>query len=116
MVNEARGKSAAAGRRAGGPGMNRSDLAQELATRGGLTIGAARRILDLLFGAANEAGLIPGALEGGGCVRISGFGAFEVRDLPPRRLHDPRTGVLRRLPARRTVAFRAGVALKDRLR
>lgn len=116
MVNEERGKCGERDGRGSGRDMSRSELAQQLATRGGVSLATARRFLDLLFGAASESGLITAALERRERVGISGFGTLEVRERGARRLRNPRTGELHNVPARSTVVFRPGAALKDRLR
>ncbi len=95
--------------------MNRSDLQQELVQRLGLTPKAARAVLDVLFDPTPGAGVIPEALDRGERVSIAGFGTFELRKRPSRRIGDPRGGT-RVLPAERAVAFRAADALRGRIR
>jgi DNA-binding protein HU-beta len=96
--------------------MNRNDLALRMVECTGLTARLARQVLDVLFGAGRETGLIPRALENEERVSISGFGTFAVRVRAARRVRNPRTGEWRQVPPTPTVVFRPGVALKDRLR
>jgi DNA-binding protein HU-beta len=96
--------------------MNRQELIEGLAARTGLPEAAARRAVKALFGSQGDNGLIAAALDRGERVALAGFGTFVVRERAERMIRDPRTGAHRRLPARRAVAFRAGIALRDQLR
>lgn len=96
--------------------MNRQELIERLARRTGLPEATSRRVVKEIFGAGGADGLIVGALDRGERVALAGFGTFAVRERGPRRVKDPRTGELRELRARRAVAFRAGVTLRERLR
>jgi DNA-binding protein HU-beta len=55
------------------------------------------------------------ALARGERVTIVGFGTFQVRDRAAREGRNPRTGAVLRIPARKTPAFVAGKALRDRV-
>lgn len=96
--------------------MNRGELTTELARRAGLGSAEARRAVRALFGTAPGEGLIADALDRGEKVTIAGFGTFGPRERAARRVRDPRTGEPREVPAARVASFRAGVALRDRLR
>ena len=96
--------------------MNRSEVVDELARRAGLARGEARRALAALFGTREGEGLIADALARGERIVISGFGTFFARERGERRVRDPRTGAWRAVPPMRGARFRAGVALRDRLR
>ncbi|MCU0231253.1 MAG: HU family DNA-binding protein [Acidobacteria bacterium] len=96
--------------------MNRQELIEGLAARTGLPEAAARRAVKALFGSHGEDGLIVDALDRGERVAVAGFGTFVVRARAPRSIRDPRTGAARALEGRRAVAFRPGIALRDRLR
>ena len=56
---------------------------------------------------------IAATLEGGGSVKLSGFGNFLLRDKPPRPGRNPKTGVMAPITARRVVTFHASSKLKD---
>jgi len=96
--------------------MNRKTVIDELARRAGLGPSEARRAVRALFGTAPGDGLIADALDRGERIVLTGFGTFRPRVRDERRVKDPRDGSWRTIPAARVVAFRAGVALKDRLR
>ncbi|MBX3468346.1 MAG: HU family DNA-binding protein [Planctomycetes bacterium] len=49
-------------------------------------------------------------------VNIVGFGSFAVRNRGPRMGRNPRTGEPMKIPAQKTVAFKAGGALKGKLK
>ena len=90
--------------------MNKSDLIQQLAARGGLSKTQATRAIELLFD-IND-GLITSALTKGERVQISGFGTFEARSRLARTGRNPRTGKEIKIPATVSPTFRAGKALK----
>lgn len=52
------------------------------------------------------------ALESGDCVKLSGFGNFQVRDKPTRPGRNPKTGVVVPISARRVVTFHASQKLR----
>ena len=55
-------------------------------------------------------------LESGENVVISNFGTFEVRERKARSGINPATGETMDIPAQRSVAFKVGKQLKDRIR
>ena len=55
------------------------------------------------------------ALETGDDVEIRGFGHFTVRQRPPRRARNPKTGEAVDLEAKAVVHFRPGKALRERV-
>lgn len=55
------------------------------------------------------------SLESGVPVKLSGFGAFLLRDKSSRPGRNPKTGVEIPVSARRVVTFRASEKLKDRI-
>ena len=55
------------------------------------------------------------ALKAGEKVAVSGFGSFEVHERASHPGINPRTKEAITIPASRTVAFKAGKALKDSL-
>ena len=58
--------------------------------------------------------LMAEALAKGERVELRGLGTFHLGSRAARRMVDPRTGLERNLPARRTVLFKPGVWFKDR--
>lgn len=54
-------------------------------------------------------------LAAGGRVELRGFGAFSVRDRQPRTGRNPRTGDAVDVQAKRTVHFKPGKVLRERV-
>jgi integration host factor subunit alpha len=52
------------------------------------------------------------ALDAGDCVKLSGFGNFQLRDKPQRPGRNPKTGEEIPITARRVVTFHASQKLK----
>jgi integration host factor subunit alpha len=59
--------------------------------------------------------LIKEALARGETVKITGFGNFVVRDKKARTGRNPQTGARITISARRVVAFKAAVPLREKL-
>ena len=87
--------------------MNKSQIADRLAGRMGLTKSAAAGAVDAVLEAIAE------ALAKHEAVRLAGFGTFETKHRPARTGRNPQTGEAVSIPASLAPAFRAGKALKD---
>ena len=87
--------------------MNRSELAERLAGRTGMSKAAARDAVDGVFDTIGE------ALVNGEEVRIPGFGTFGTRNRPARTGRNPGTGEQVDIAASTAPAFKAGKTLKD---
>ena len=87
--------------------MNKTDLADRLAARTGLSKGAARDAVDGVFAIVGE------ALADGVEVRLPGFGTFGTRRRPARTGRNPRTGEAVAISASTSPTFKAGKTLKD---
>ena len=87
--------------------MNKSDIADRLAARMGLSRPAAGSAVDAVFETIGE------ALAKNDEVRIAGFGTFSTKHRPARTGRNPRTGEAVSILASAAPAFRAGKALKD---
>ncbi len=97
--------------------MNKGDLTRSFSRRTGLSLRQSKRAIDSLFGVeGKQIGLIPGSLAQGKPVRLAGFGVFETRRRAARAGRNPRTGEPLMIEAARLPAFRAGRALKDKIR
>ena len=55
------------------------------------------------------------ALERGDCVKLSGFGNFQIRTKAPRPGRNPRTGESIPIRERRVVTFHASSKLKEQI-
>ncbi|WP_380873237.1 DNA-binding protein [Sphingomonas sp. DBB INV C78] len=89
--------------------MNNAELAEQIATSGGLTKSDARKIVDGVFASVAE------AVAGGQEVSINGFGKFKVKDTPAREGRNPRTGEAMNIAASKKLTFTPAKAVKDRL-
>ena len=87
--------------------MNKSDLADRLAGRMGVSAAAARDAVDGVFETIGE------ALANGDEVRILGFGTFGTRNRPTRTGRNPGTGEQVEIAASTVPVFKAGKTLKD---
>ena len=87
--------------------MNKTDMADCLAVRTGLSKSAARDAVDGVFAIIGE------ALADGEDVRLPGFGTFGTRSRPARTGRNPRTGETVSISASISPTFRAGKTLKD---
>jgi DNA-binding protein HU-beta len=97
--------------------MNKGELTRSFSRRTGMSLRQSRRAIDSLFGVEGKSiGLIPATLAQGKAIRLAGFGTFETRRRAARPGRNPRTGEPLVIEAARLPAFRAGRALKDRVR
>jgi DNA-binding protein HU-beta len=91
--------------------MNKSEMAQALASRTDLNKADATRAIEAIFNP--EDGLITEALRQGDRVQLTGFGTFETRERKARTGRNPRTGHEIRIGPTTSASFRPGKALKD---
>ena len=87
--------------------MNKADLINALAEQNGITKKDAEKAVSGMIS------LICDALRQGDKVQIMGFGSFEVKERTARTAVNPSTKAKMDIPASKTVAFKAGKALKD---
>ena len=87
--------------------MNKSELAERLAGRTGMSKAAAKDAVDGVFEVIGE------ALANGDEARILGFGTFGTRNRPARTARNPRTGETLSIAASTVPVFKAGKTLKD---
>jgi len=89
--------------------MTKSDLAQELSNKLGITKLDADKAVDSLIGNITD------ALKRGERVNISGFGTFALSEREARTGRNPKTGEAIEISARRSAKSKAGKQLKDSL-
>ncbi|HVE44879.1 MAG TPA: integration host factor subunit alpha [Gammaproteobacteria bacterium] len=89
--------------------LTKADLAKHLDEQLGLTHREAKEMVESFFDHISE------ALIGAACVKISGFGNFNLHDKKERPGRNPRTGEEVAVSARRVVTFHAGQKLKARV-
>lgn len=89
--------------------MTKVDLIAKVALNADMTKKDAEKAVNAVFAAMTD------TLKDGEKVAISGFGTFEVRERAEHPGLNPRTKEPITIPASRSVAFKAGKALKDTL-
>lgn len=88
------------------PTLTKAELAELLFDNVGLNKREAKDMVEAFFDVIRD------ALEGGDCVKLSGFGNFQLRDKPQRPGRNPKTGEAIPIAARRVVTFHASQKLK----
>ena len=89
--------------------MNKADLTEKLAERGGIPKVRAANYINIITEAIQE------ALVRDEKVTISDFGTFTVSKRRPFIGHNPKNGQEMKVPGRRIPVFRAGKGLKNAL-
>ena len=87
--------------------MNKTQLAEQIAERAGLSGAEAGRVLDVTIETIEE------TLAAGDDVNITGFGKFSVADRAARQGVNPATGEPMKIAASRSPRFTAGAKLKQ---
>ena len=86
--------------------VTKAELADLLSDSSGLSKQESKEIVQGFFDQIRV------ALELGDCVKLSGFGNFQLRDKPQRPGRNPKTGVTVPISARRVVTFHASQKLR----
>jgi DNA-binding protein HU-alpha len=90
--------------------MRKPELAAAVADQTGLTRDKASEVITVFTDQ------ISAAAARGEDITLIGFGTFNVRHREAREGRNPQTGASIRIPASKTVGFKAGKALKDSIR
>jgi len=90
--------------------MNKSDLIQAVANRSGLTKKDSASAVDAIINSITD------SLTKGEKVQLVGFGTFEVRSRKAREGRNPATGEVINIEASKAPAFKAGKALKGKVK
>jgi DNA-binding protein HU-beta len=90
--------------------MNKTDLIQAVVEKTGLTKKDSTKALEAVIDAISE------SLAKGDKVQLVGFGTFEVRSRQAREGRNPSTGEAIKIEASKVPAFKAGKALKDKVK
>ena len=90
--------------------MNKADLIDVVASETGSTKVDAAKALDAFVDA------VTGALAKGDSVSLVGFGTFSVRHRAAREGRNPQTGEAMHIAATKVPGFKAGKALKDKVK
>jgi integration host factor subunit alpha len=86
--------------------LTKADMAEKLADMYGFNKRESKDLVEQFFNEISE------VLVSGECVKISGFGNFELRDKASRPGRNPRTGEEVAISARRVVTFKPGQKLR----
>ena len=97
--------------------LTKADLAEKLYDELGLNKREAKEIVEMFFEDLVDKlfELIKKVLSDGECVKVSGFGNFDLRKKNQRPGRNPKTGEEIPITARRVVTFRPGQKLKARV-
>ena len=95
--------------------MNKTEMAQKLAKKTGLTQSAAQDVVDAIFSTESGDGIIAVELDAGNKVTISGFGTFSTRSRAARKGRNPATGAEITIPARKYAHFSPAKGFKERV-
>ena len=90
--------------------MNKSDLVDAVASKADMSKAEAGRAVDAVLGSVGD------ALGNGDSVSLVGFGTFSVRHRAARMGRNPQTGATMQLAASKVPGFKAGKALKDKVK
>ena len=90
--------------------MNKSELVDSVASATDMSKADAARSVDATIGAIGD------ALGSGDSVALVGFGTFSVRHRAARDGRNPQTGAPMHIPASKVPGFKAGKALKDKVK
>ncbi len=95
--------------------MNKSEMAEKLASACDLSKTSAAEIVNCIFDTAPGKGIIAKELDAGRKVQIPGFGSFETKRRAARTGRNPATGQAITIAAKKYPVFKAGKGLKDRV-
>lgn len=90
--------------------MNKTELIYEVANRTGLAKKDAEKAIGTFFDVVAE------EVKAGNKIAIAGFGTFEASIREGRTGRNPQTGEPMEIAASKTVKFKAGKTLKDRVK
>ena len=90
--------------------MNKAELIEAVADATDTSKAEASRTLDAVLDS------ISGALSKGDSVALVGFGTFNVRERAARMGRNPQTGATMQIAASKVPGFKAGKALKDKVK
>ncbi len=90
--------------------MTKADLVSKIAAAAGITKAQAEKTVEGFIGGVGE------ALSKGDKVTLVGFGTFSVGNRSAREGRNPRTGAKIKIPASKTVKFKPGKGLSDKVK
>ena len=90
--------------------MNKSELIDAMAADAGISKASAKLALESFLGSVSS------TLQGGGRVSLVGFGSWSVSQRAARDGRNPQTGATMQIAASKVPGFKAGKALKDKVK
>lgn len=96
--------------------MKKEDFADKLANKCDLSKAKGMEVIDAIFSTKPREGIIATELDAGRDFTVTGFGTFRTRKVKARKGRNPQTGAEMMIAARKSVSFRAGQGLKDRIK
>ena len=90
--------------------MTKAELVAKIASEGGITQSQADKAVDGFVSAVSA------ALSGGDKITLVGFGTFSVGTRAQREGRNPRTGEKITIPESKTVKFKAGKTLSEKMK
>ena len=96
--------------------MTKQEFADKLADKTDISKSKAMDVIDAIFSTKSREGIIAVELDNNRDFTITGFGTFKTRQMKSRMGRNPQTGAKIQIPARKSVSFRAGKGLKERVR
>lgn len=95
--------------------MNKSEMADKLASKADISKAQAAEIIDIIFSTKDGEGIIAVELDAGRKVNITGFGNFSLKRRSARQGRNPATGETITIAAKNYAHFSAAKGLKDRV-
>ena len=90
--------------------MNKTDLVSQVAEKTGFSKKDTEKSITAVLDTISE------TLAKGDKVQLVGFGTFEIRERKAREGRNPSTGEAIKIPASKAPAFKAGKALKEKVK
>ncbi|MCR4746471.1 MAG: HU family DNA-binding protein [Lachnospiraceae bacterium] len=87
--------------------MNKAELAAKVAEKAGVSKKSAAEVIDAFTSSVTE------AVASGEKVQLIGFGTFEVSERAARTGRNPQTNEEIKIPASKSMKFKAGKAVKE---
>ena len=89
--------------------MNKAEFISAIAEKAGITKSDAHKAVNAFMEVAGD------ILKNGEGITLVGFGTFNVNGRPARKVRNPRTGDMIKVPAKRFVKFKAGRTLAAKM-
>ena len=95
--------------------MNKTEFAQKLAKKAGVSQAKALEIVDIIFSAKKGEGIIATELDAGKKVTVPGFGTFGSKSRAARSGRNPSSGAVIKIAAKKYAFFKPVKTLRERV-